>query len=51
MATKSDAAILRDFFGYLPGQKLADFAAELKALSAEDKAALVGGIKDETLNY
>ena len=36
--TKPFAARMKDFFGYLPGQKLGDFMAELKALSAADKA-------------
>lgn len=47
----SAASIIKDFFGYLPGQKLSDFAAELKALSDEDKSQLVGGIQDGTLTY
>jgi hypothetical protein len=32
--------VLKDFFGYLPGQDLKGFAAELKTLSNEEKAEL-----------
>lgn len=30
-------AAMKDFFGLLPEQKLMEFAAELKTLSAEDR--------------
>lgn len=38
---KSPMMILKDFFGYKPGQSLQEFAAEIKELSAEEKATLV----------
>jgi len=43
MAKKSAIMILKEYFGYRPGPNmgLKDFAEEVKALSAEDKAELV----------
>jgi hypothetical protein len=37
METMSFTARLKDFFGYLPGQSLSDFAKEIRALTTEDK--------------
>lgn len=48
---KGDAGVLKGYFGFLPGQKLADFADELKSLSADEKAQLAAGIRDETYTY
>ena len=39
--TVKSVAILKNFFGFLPGQSLTDFAKELRALSPEEKAELV----------
>lgn len=47
----SDVKILKDYFGVREGQKLKDFADELKELTDEDKAQLVAGIQDETYDY
>src|SRR5436853_4267255 len=41
MKTMSSTDILRAYFGLKPGQKLAEFAAELKDLSTTDKKELV----------
>lgn len=37
---------LRHFFGIRPGTTLTDFSAELKALSASDRAELAQGLRD-----
>lgn len=37
----SGVMILKEFFGYKPGQTLKDFNEELKALSPEEKQALI----------
>lgn len=42
---KSDVALLKEFFGFKPGQTLTEFGAELKALTPEDKAELVALIR------
>lgn len=42
---------LKEFFGFREGTKLADFGAELKALSDEEKTQLCNGIEDGTLDY
>jgi hypothetical protein len=34
-------AILKTFFGYLPGTGLKEFGVEMKALTSEDKKELV----------
>lgn len=36
----------KEFFGFKPGQKLSDFAAEIKALSPSDKAEIAQGLRD-----
>jgi len=38
-----------EFFGRKPGQTLADFAAELKALSPKDRADMIGWF--QTVGY
>ena len=43
--------VLKDFFGLRDGDKLADFAKELKELSDEEKIQLSNGIEDGTLDY
>ncbi len=35
----------KNHFGLAPGQKLAEFAAEIKALTADDKADLINDFK------
>jgi hypothetical protein len=40
-------AAARDYFGYRPGQSLSDFNAELKALTEQDKAELIEGLRKE----
>jgi hypothetical protein len=40
MAERSEVAILKEYFGMLPGQSLADFAAEVKKLSVDEKHEL-----------
>lgn len=42
---------LSTYFGRQPGQSLADFGKELKALTIDDKVQLVGGIEDGSLTY
>lgn len=42
---------LKEFFGLRPGDKLADFAGELKELSNESKLQLSDGIQDGSLTY
>lgn len=51
MPEKTGAALLKEYFGYRAGQKLTDFAAELKSLSPEEKAQLETGIRNGTLTY
>lgn len=36
---------MRHFFGMLPDQKLTEFAAEIKALSPEDRAYFQAGLE------
>lgn len=49
--TTTDAAVLKQFFGLREGQTLTGFVAELKDLSADEKAQLANGIRDETFTY
>ena len=42
---------LSKFFGKKDGQKLADFAAEIRELTDTDKAELVAGINDGSFTY
>ena len=51
MPEKTGAALLKEYFGYRAGQKLTDFAAELKSLSPEEKTQLETGIRNGTLTY
>lgn len=51
MAEKSDAMVIREYFGLLPGCTLKDFLGEYKALTAEDKIELAEGIRNETFTY
>ena len=37
----SSIMVLKEYFGYQPGKGLKEFAAEVKALTPEDKAELV----------
>lgn len=43
-------AACRQFFGFLPGQGLSQFAAELKALTHEDKQQLAAGLREVGLD-
>lgn len=43
-ATTSDTMVLRSYF-FTNGEKAAQIAAELKALTADDKAELVAAIR------
>ena len=36
----------KEYFGFKPGQKLSDFAAEIKALSASDKVEIADGLRN-----
>lgn len=45
------ATTLKEFFGFLPGQKLGEFASEVNKLSTQDQIDLVGGIKAGTFTY
>ncbi len=42
---------LKEYFSMKDGQKLADFAKEIQALTDEDKVQLADGIEDGTLTY
>jgi hypothetical protein len=48
---KFSVKVLKEFFGLREGDKLADFAQELKALSDEEKQQLHDGIEDGSLTY
>jgi hypothetical protein len=41
----SFTAAVRDFFGFLPGQTIGEFAAELKKLTADDRTEITIGLK------
>lgn len=41
--TESEAAVIRSYFGFQPGQNLTGFMAEIKALTPEDKTELALG--------
>lgn len=43
--SKSFAAACREFFGLRPGTGLSDFAAELKALTIDDKKDIAAGLR------
>lgn len=44
-ASMGFVAAMRDFFGNRPGNTIGDFAAELKALSVEDRAFFAEGLR------
>lgn len=44
---KSKVSVLKDYFGFRAGEKLRDFSAELKELSAEEKLELAQGAAKE----
>lgn len=46
MSTMSFTKACKEYFGTKPGQKLTEFAAELKALTPEDKAEMAFGLSD-----
>lgn len=48
---KVNVKALKEFFGLKEGQRLADFAEELKALSTEEKEQLSEGILNGSLTY
>lgn len=47
-ASKSFAGACREFFGMHPGQKIAEFGAELKSLTHADKMQLAEGMRAST---
>ena len=47
-APKSFAGACREFFGMHPGQKIAEFGAELKSLTHADKMELAEGMRPST---
>lgn len=49
--TRTGAKIFKEYFGLLPGQKLADFAKELKELPDVDFFAIRDGIADGSFSY
>ena len=51
MPEKTGAVLLKEYFGYRVGQKLIDFAVELKSLLFEEKTQLETGIRNGTLTY
>lgn len=48
---QSDLSLIKEFFGYKPGDRLSDFAEEFKSLSDMEKILLAEGIRDGSLNY
>jgi hypothetical protein len=48
---KVNVKTLKNFFELKEGQRLSDFAEELKALSHEEKVQLCEGIENETFTY
>lgn len=48
---KFSVKVLKEYFGLRDGDKLADFAKELKDLSEEEKIQLHDGIEDGSMNY
>lgn len=51
MKVKEYVAAFKNFFGMKPGQKIKDFGEELKGLTELDKAQIMQGIADGSLNY
>ena len=45
MSQVSFAAACRSFFGFLPGQTLGQFGAELKTLTNEDRIEIAEGLR------
>jgi len=43
--TKTFVLAMKDFFGVKPGETIRDFAAELKALTYEDKMEFAMGLR------
>jgi len=48
---KPSVSTLKKFFELKEGQKLQDFAEELKSLTMEEKLALCDGIESGSLTY
>lgn len=48
MTTTSFTKAAKDYFGLKDGQKVADFAAELRDLTEKDRVDLAEGLADET---
>lgn len=46
-----NAKLFKEFFGYRDGDRLQDFAQELKQLTDEEKAQIVRGIEDGSMTY
>ena len=51
MAGRVGAPIFMKYFGKLPGQKLSEFAEELKKLTDADYEQLRAGIENGSLTY
>lgn len=47
---RSFIAAAREFFGFRPGTGLNDFAAEIKALTFEDKLEIAEGLRQNGLD-
>lgn len=48
---KSDAVVLKEFFGKREGQTLTEFVVEMRQLTDEDKQQLADGIRNGSLTY
>lgn len=51
MEEKSDAAVIAQFFGRLPGQGLRDVLAEIKQLGDVEKKEVADGIRNGSFTY
>lgn len=51
MAGRTGISVLKKFFELKPGQRLHDFAEEVKALDDKSYAELHDGIEDGSLTY
>jgi hypothetical protein len=51
MVEQTNAKVIKEYFGKLPGQTLQDFLGEFKQLSDADKQQLGDGIRNGSLTY
>lgn len=51
MAELTNVQAINKFFGKKEGESMADFMAEMKALTDQDKQQLGDGIRDGSLTY